>query len=142
MPPEVLFGENPTRLKFQRPLKIPSDTSYRASGNFFVRFCLIRHHPIKSYSCRTLYHRFKAYDPRSDLSQTTCWIRQNLRMSDRLSPPKTPLDTIVYIVRHIVPWGVIHDQTSSDFVVSAKISFATSIITFIFTQSQIESVLL
>ena len=31
----------------------------------------------------------KAYDIRSDLSQTTYWIRQNLRMSDRVSPPKT-----------------------------------------------------
>ena len=28
------------------------------------------------------------------MSHTTCWIRQNLRMSDRVSPPKTPYDTI------------------------------------------------
>ena len=38
----------------------------------------------------------KAYDTQSDLSQTTCWIRQNLRMSDPVSPPKTPFKTIVY----------------------------------------------
>ena len=30
----------------------------------------------------------KAYDTRSGLSQMTCWIRQNLRMSDRVSHPK------------------------------------------------------
>ena len=36
----------------------------------------------------------KAYDTRSDMSHTTCWIRQNLGMSDRVSPPKTPRDTI------------------------------------------------
>ena len=36
----------------------------------------------------------KAYDTRSNMSHTTCWIRQNLRMSDRVSPHKTPHDTI------------------------------------------------
>ena len=34
------------------------------------------------------------YDTRSDMSHTPCWMRQNLRMSDRVSPPKTPRDTI------------------------------------------------
>ena len=28
------------------------------------------------------------------MSHTTCWIRQNLRMSDRVSLPKTPPDTL------------------------------------------------
>ena len=36
----------------------------------------------------------KAYDTRSDMLHTTCCIRQNLGMSDRVSPPKTPRDTI------------------------------------------------
>ena len=38
----------------------------------------------------------KVYATRSDMSHTTCWIRHMLRMSDRVSPPKTPRDTIVY----------------------------------------------
>ena len=38
----------------------------------------------------------KAYnDTWSDMSHTTCWIRQNLWMSDRVSPPKTPSDNVV-----------------------------------------------
>ena len=36
------------------------------------------------------------HDTWCDLSQTTCWIRQNLRMPDRVSPHKIPFDTIVY----------------------------------------------
>ena len=34
----------------------------------------------------------------------TCRIRQNLKMSDRLSPPKTPPDTIVYDIY----WNMYH----------------------------------
>ena len=43
----------------------------------------------------------KAYDTWSDMSHTTCWIQQNLRMSDRVSvsPPKTPRDTIQHCCR-------------------------------------------
>ena len=37
---------------------------------------------------------YKAYDTRCDLSHKTCWIRQNQRMSDRVSPPTTPSDII------------------------------------------------
>ena len=37
----------------------------------------------------------KAYDTQCDLSHTTWWIRQNLRMCDRVSPPTTPSDNVV-----------------------------------------------
>ena len=45
--------------------------------------------------CPTFFMKVhKAYDTRSDMSHTTCWMRQNMRMPDRVSPPKTPRDTI------------------------------------------------
>ena len=38
------------------------------------------------HECHAVF--IEAYDTRFDMSHTTCWIRQNLRMSDRVSPPK------------------------------------------------------
>ena len=46
------------------------------------------------HHCNPHINTSKAYDTRSEMSHTTFWIRQNLRISDRVSPPKTPPDTI------------------------------------------------
>ena len=53
------------------------------------------------------------YDTRSDLSQTTCWIRQNLRMFDRVSPSKA-YDTRSDMSYTEVSNGVLEGDTRSN----------------------------
>ena len=55
----------------------------------------------------------KAYDTRSDLSQTTCLIRKNLMMSDRVSPPKA-YDTRSDMSYVMVSNGVLGSDTQSE----------------------------
>ena len=43
--------------------------------------------PIQTANVASL-SNYKAYDTRSDMSHTTCLIRQNMRMSDRVAPHK------------------------------------------------------
>ena len=74
-----------------------------------------------------LFPMYKAFDTRSDLSQTTCWVRQNLRMSGRVLSPKA-YDTRCDMSYTMVSNGVLESDTRSDilrFCVS-NMSLATS----------------
>ena len=55
---------------------------------------------------------YKAYDTRSDLSQTTCLIQQNLKKSDRVSPPKPMIHGLMSYM--MVSNGVLGGDTRSD----------------------------
>ena len=85
---------------------------------------------IRGPTCRKR-QNLRMSDPVSPLKPMihgpTCRKRQNLRMSDPVSPLKPMIHGPICRIRwcRMVFYGVIHDQTSSDFVVSNML-FATS----------------
>ena len=66
--------------------------------------------------------KIKAYDTRSDLSHTTCWIRQNLKISDRVPPPKA-YDTRSDMSYTMVSNGVLGGDIRSDILRFCRIQY-------------------